>query len=124
MHERLDAERIELQLRRIEQIQEELHRSIMDDRLPGLDSLIEEMGSRLQTLLSGGIPAEDLPQYQERLAQVVGQNEKLESMMQAQLKLVSNRLQKTHDTKQVFELYAGETYKLKQLTKHRLDVDG
>ena len=120
----MDVPRIELQLVRLEEIQHELRQSIMDDTLPGLEALIDEMGTRLKLLLDGGIPLELLSTFRSRLEHLVSNNERLEELMHVQLKLVANRLQKTHDTKQVFELYAGGTHKLKQLTKHSLDLDG
>lgn len=119
----MTANQIELQLTRIEEIQDELRRCIMDDTLPGLEPLIDEMGTRLKLLLNGREQMESLQPFRERLAVLVRSNERLEELMQVQLKLVANRLQKTHATKQVFELYAGETHRLKQIARHALDVD-
>jgi hypothetical protein len=119
----MNATQIELQLQRIEQIQLELRKTIMDDTLPGLESLLAEMGTRLKLLLGGGVDIDTLTRYKSRLELLVRNNDRLEELMQVQLKLVANRLQKTHDTKQIFELYAGETHKLKQTTIHSLDVD-
>jgi hypothetical protein len=120
----MTIQQITLQLDRIEEIQSELRRCVMDDSLPGLEPLIDEMGTRLRLLLNGREPLELLLPHRTRLELVVRNNERLEELMQVQLKLVANRLQKTHATKQVFELYAGETYRLKQLTRHALDLDG
>ncbi len=119
----MTVDQIELQLNRIEEIQAELKRCIMDDTLPGLEPLIDEMGTRLKLLLSGRELMHSLQPFRTRLELLVRNNERLEELMQVQLKLVATRLEKTHATKQVFELYAGETYRLKQITRHALDVD-
>ena len=120
----MTKQQIQLQLERVEQIQAELRCSILEDTLPGMEQLIDEMGTRLKMLLNGREPFDLLVPYRERLEKIVRANERLEALMQIQLKLVANRLEKTHITRQVFDIYAGETHRFKQLTQHAFDRDG
>ena len=106
----MTEEQTSLQIGRIEHIQAQLRQMILEESLDGLNPLLEEMRSRLWTLL----PADGMPgvlhQWQgqavQRLMDVLATDRELKGLIQDKLKVVGNRLRKARQSRHAVTRYA------------------
>ena len=119
------ADRDELQLRRIEEIQCELRRALVEDSLERLDELLAEKKSRLDTLLAGPLLGENASEGErQRFQELLRRDLALEALMKQKLKVLGNRLRKTRAARNGVGQYAFATAHLSSQLLARTDVTG
>ena len=119
----MDASAVDLQLTRIEEIQAELRRVILDGSLAGLEALSTECQMRLQTLLTPQpTPALAAETAQQRLEAILATHSQLEQLVTRLLPVIATELRKAHDSRQIAQKYAVGPAKAATSLAHCTDV--
>ena len=119
------GDEVELQLERIEQIQQRLRQVIMDETLDHFEELLSELGSRLITVF--GEAGERLPQlrpYRERIERINTAQQELSKLAESALAMLAKRLSATRDTRQVNDKYKAGPAKLAASLRISTDLTG
>lgn len=116
---------IELQLERIEQIQQRLHQVIRDETLDQFEELLAELNSRLGTVFSaGGGRSAQLKLHRERLERIGISQRELASLSESVLAILAQRLSASHAARQLNNKYKVEPVKLAAALRLGTDLTG
>lgn len=119
------ADRLELQLARIEAIQARLRQVLMDETLDDVEALVAELGSRFKTVL--GDPAEVNPHAVAQLERIrgIGQAQReLAALAQGCLRTLGGRLAGARDRRRMSDGYTVRAAKAESAVRHRTDLTG
>jgi hypothetical protein len=115
----------ELQLERIEQIQQRLHQVIRDETLDQFEELLTELNSRLSTVFgTGGVQLSQLAPHRERIERIGTAQQELAKLAGAALATLTKRLSATHDARQLNNKYKVEPAKLAASLRTSTDLKG
>lgn len=115
---------VELQLTRIEQIQQRLRQVIMDETLDQFEELLTELNSRLGTVFGGGGQLARLAPYHERIERISTGQQELAKLAEGALAILAKRLSSTHDARQLNNKYKVEPAKLAASLRISTDLTG
>lgn len=116
---------LQLQLDRIEAIQDRLRQVLMDETLDGFEALVAELGSRLRTAL--GTPEQPNPQaagQRERIAAIGVNQRELAALAAGTIRSLGGRLKSAREGRRLTDGYGGRAARAAAQLRAGLDLIG
>jgi hypothetical protein len=119
------ADRLELQLARIEAIQARLRQVLMDETLDDVEALVAELGSRFNTVLGDSDEVDPRAVAQLDRIRGIGQAQReLAALAQGCLRALGGRLAGARDQRRMSDGYTVRAAKAESAVHHRTDLTG